>query len=102
MHNGTINSYVLFISGNHVIENDFRSSDRVKEVNAIAENCRGRKLLRISRFCGKTLKFLEILGVASFGVAKTSNPRKFSAKIVCFPLYGISQLQVCGTCSCHF
>ena len=24
------------------------------------------------------------------------------SKIVCFPLYGISQLQVCGTCSCHF
>ena len=47
-------------------------------------------------------QFLEILGVASFGVAKTSNPRKFSSKIVCFPLYGISQLQVCGTCSCHF
>ena len=35
IHNGTINIYVLFISGNHVIENDFRSSDRVKEVNAI-------------------------------------------------------------------
>ena len=31
----TINIYVLFIFGNHVIESDFRSSDRVKEVNAI-------------------------------------------------------------------
>ena len=30
----TINNNVLFISGNHVIENDFRSSDRVKEVSA--------------------------------------------------------------------
>ena len=30
----TINIYVLFISGNHVNENDFRPSDRVKEVNA--------------------------------------------------------------------
>ena len=30
----TINIYVLFILENHVIENDFRSSDQVKEVNA--------------------------------------------------------------------
>ena len=29
--------FVLFISGNHVIENDFRSSDRVKEVSAVQE-----------------------------------------------------------------
>ena len=32
IHNGTINIYVLFISGNHVIENDFRS---LKEVNTV-------------------------------------------------------------------
>jgi len=38
----TINIYVLFISGNHVIENDFRSSDRVKEVNANLRPGRGR------------------------------------------------------------
>ena len=33
----TINIYVLFISGNHVIENDFCSSHRVKEVNAVPQ-----------------------------------------------------------------
>ena len=32
IHNGTINIYILFVSGNHVIENDFRSSDRVNAI----------------------------------------------------------------------
>ena len=44
----------------------------------IAKNFRGRKILRISRFCESFLR--EIWGVASFGAAKESNPRKFSSR----------------------
>ena len=33
----TIDIYVLFVLGNHVIENDFRSSDCVKEMTAFPD-----------------------------------------------------------------
>ena len=51
----------------------------------IAGNFRGRKLSRILRFCGYTWKFsLWNWGVAFFGVAKVSNPRKFSPRKLYF------------------
>ena len=49
-----------------------------QECYHIAEN---RKLSQILRFCGYTQKFLrEIWGVALFGTAKATNPRKFSPR----------------------
>ena len=48
-------------------------------------NFQGRKLSRISRFCGYSLKFFrKILGSGVLGATQASNPRNFSAKIVFF------------------
>ena len=47
----------------------------------IAKNFRGRKLLQILQFWAIRKSFLcKIWGVASFGTAKASNPRKFSPR----------------------
>ena len=52
----------------------------------IARNFRGRKLSRISQFYGylREVFSTKFGGVASFGTAKATNPRKFSPQISYF------------------
>ena len=73
---------------NAAVATDVNAIFKGKTVSTLfrtAENFRGRKLLRISRFCGYTQNFFcKLWGVVSFGKAKVCNPRKFSLRKIVF------------------